>query len=621
MTTTSASLGRSAVTPTGSGTSAATPSGGLEDGSHGVSPRFGILAIGLVLLIMVSSVWSANRTQNANDRVRITQTIQTAIATLAYTFRDAEVEHYNYILTSDQEHFVAFRKDLQRAQDNLARLKPLVANDEGQAVNLGNAERLITLRIEELRSEMALRDDVGLEAALASSTANLGGATTKEIRSVFSAMLDEEARLTAQILQQAERSRLISLSTLVASLAGLVIVALMTLRQANSMIALRKRAEETLLKSNQELEAEVERRTADLKISNQRLIRAQRDARIGAWEWHTSSHTLSISDEMRRLLRLDGTSATGVTWQALLDCIHPEDQPAVDAAITALRDGEALCDVDFRLRLAVGDDEFANLKAIKELGIDRDQPIIRGTLQIITERKKMELSLRQSNEELSQFAYVASHDLQEPLRMVGSYLELLNLRYGALLEGDGKEFIGYAIDGAARMKTLINDLLAFSRVSRQVPEKSPVSMDDILQNAIKMLEVTIRENDAVIDCTTPLPTVPGSKGQLTQLLQNLIGNGIKYRREDAPVIKISAQTVNGEWLFSVEDNGIGIPEEHRRKVFEIFKRLHSRDKYSGTGIGLAVCERIIQHHGGRIWAEQSDTGGSVFKFSLPTLEE
>lgn len=585
-----------------------------------VSPRIVLVAVGFVLLTMAVAIWETYETDEANNWVRHTQTVQTELANLAFTLRDAEVEHFNYILSGEQDHLAAFENDLEQLRGSVARLKTLYPDDSGQRDKLETASALIAQRIEHFQRDMELRDRAGTQAALNEASLELHTVTADQLRDLFIAMRDEVRQDTAEGLELAETTQLFSVSALIFSLGGLTLIGWLMMRQANAMIVLRRQAEVSLRQSNRELETEVARRTADLRTSNQRLVRAQRDARVGAWEWDSATDTLSASEEMLRLLELKATDGASFTWQSLLRCIHPEDHSVVNDAVTDLRHNEIPCDIDFRLRRVAHGDEFANLKAVTEPSGGGDHHVMRGTLQIITERKKMELSLRQSNEELSQFAYVASHDLQEPLRMVGSYLELLNMRYGEQLEGDGKEFIGYAIDGAGRMKTLINDLLAFSRVSNQTLEKSPVPMDDILQDVLKVLNVKIQENDAVIECDTSLPIVPGDKGQLTQLLQNLIDNGIKYRGEATPVITISTQKSNDRWIFSVTDNGIGIAEEHRQKVFEIFKRLHSRDKYSGTGIGLAVCERIVHHHGGRIWVDRSESGGSVFKFSMPTLE-
>jgi PAS domain S-box-containing protein len=226
--------------------------------------------------------------------------------------------------------------------------------------------------------------------------------------------------------------------------------------------------------------------------------------------------------------------------------------------------------------------------------------------------------LRHSNEELEQFAYIASHDLQEPLRMVASYCQLLSKRYRGKLDADADEFIAYAVDGTKRMKGLIEDLLAYSRVGKGgLPEREFPS-GEALKAALANLRTSIQESGAEIAFDPDrLPTVVASDAQLAQIFQNLVGNAIKYRGDMAPRIRIEAETNETEWVFSVSDNGIGIAPEHFERIFIIFKRLHPREEYEGTGVGLAICKRILQQRGGRIWVDSEPGRGSAFHFALP----
>jgi PAS domain S-box-containing protein len=229
------------------------------------------------------------------------------------------------------------------------------------------------------------------------------------------------------------------------------------------------------------------------------------------------------------------------------------------------------------------------------------------------------LELERSNQELEQFAYVASHDLQEPLRMIASYTQLLARRYSDKLDADGHEFVHYAVDGAARMQALINDLLAYSRVGSRGKAFVPVDCAEVLRRALKNLEVATQESQARIQFDS-LPVVQGEATQLTQLFQNLVGNAIKFRGADPPVIQISVghedEAATGFWHFAVRDQGIGIEPQHFERIFVIFQRLHSREEYSGTGIGLAVCKKIVERHGGRIWVESKLGAGTTFHFTL-----
>ena len=242
------------------------------------------------------------------------------------------------------------------------------------------------------------------------------------------------------------------------------------------------------------------------------------------------------------------------------------------------------------------------------------------------ERKRMEEALadkarelERSNQELEQFAYVASHDLQEPLRMISSYTQLLARRYADKLDADGHEFVKFAVDGATRMQALINDLLTYSRVGTKAKAFAAVDTAEVMQRVLKNLEVAIQESQARIT-VDQLPVVTGDATQLTQLFQNLVGNAIKFRGEPPPVIRISAFRATNDgptcWQFAVRDQGIGIESQHFERIFVIFQRLHSRDEYPGTGIGLAVCKKIVERHGGQIWVESKPGAGTIFHFTL-----
>lgn len=247
----------------------------------------------------------------------------------------------------------------------------------------------------------------------------------------------------------------------------------------------------------------------------------------------------------------------------------------------------------------------------KVYSLKKNQQILEQKIKERTE------ALSNSNKELEQFAYVASHDLQEPLRMITSYLQLLEKRYTAKLDEDAKEFIHFAVDGAKRMQMLITDLLSYSRISTQGKAFESVNMKEITDYAVMNLELSIEENEAQINYDA-LPIVQADSIQMERLMQNLIGNAIKYRKkEETPVVHISANQQDNQWIFAVKDNSIGIPEDQFDRIFNVFQRLHGRNEYSGTGIGLASCKKIVERHGGKIWVESKVDAGSTFYFTLP----
>ncbi len=238
----------------------------------------------------------------------------------------------------------------------------------------------------------------------------------------------------------------------------------------------------------------------------------------------------------------------------------------------------------------------------------------RKRLQADLERYTREL--KRSNEELQYFAYVASHDLREPLRMITSYLQLLARRYQGKLDQDADEFIHFAVDGAKRMEALIHGLLLYSRVETRSNERAAVPCGEVVTQVLTDLKIAIEESGARVTYDD-LPTILADPNQLNLLFQNLVANAIKYRREDPPEIRITAENQNEEWTFCIADNGIGFEPEQARRIFMIFQRLHTEEEFAGLGIGLAICKKIVERHGGRIWAESQPGQGSRFYFTLP----
>jgi signal transduction histidine kinase len=249
---------------------------------------------------------------------------------------------------------------------------------------------------------------------------------------------------------------------------------------------------------------------------------------------------------------------------------------------------------------------------VRQLNTGLERRVAERTAELDAQAK----DLARSNAELQQFAYVASHDLQEPLRMVASFTQLLAKRYNDKLDDDARDFIKFAVDGATRMQTLISDLLTYSRVGTHANSFAATDSEAIFNRVMESLKFAIEENSAVIS-HDPLPVVMADPQQLGQLFQNLLTNAIKFRGEAPPSIKISAEKIKADWKISVVDHGIGISQEHADRIFVIFQRLHTKTEYPGTGIGLAICKKIVERHGGRIWIEPTPGGGSTFCFTIP----
>jgi PAS domain S-box-containing protein len=321
--------------------------------------------------------------------------------------------------------------------------------------------------------------------------------------------------------------------------------------------------------------------------------------------------------------RLFGYQAEEIIGQSIMRLIGPDRLSEEREIIARLSRGERVENFE-TLRLAKDGRPIDVSLTVSPLK-DRQGNVVGASIihHDITERiqaekeiKRIAADLARSNRDLEQFASVASHDLQEPLRMVIGYLQLIERRYKDKLDADAQQFIAFAVDGATRMSRLVTDLLDFSRVNTRGKQPEPVEMETVLKRALENLQAAIRDSDAQIT-HDPLPTVQGDASQLVQLMQNLVGNAIKFRSPDRPVrICIGAQKKDDEWVFSVKDEGIGIEPQYAEKIFLIFQRLHSRAEYPGTGIGLAICKKIVERHGGRIWVESQSGQGSTFFFTI-----
>jgi PAS domain S-box-containing protein len=330
-----------------------------------------------------------------------------------------------------------------------------------------------------------------------------------------------------------------------------------------------------------------------------------------------NGHFQLVNHQLARTLGYEEDELIG---RPSLGFVHPEDRNTVKENAVRMLKGEHSLGYEFRIVT-----KQAKVKWVMETVAPifyQGKRATLGNLVDLTEHKQMEERLKQitaemqrSNTELEQFAYVISHDLQEPLRMVSSYTQLLAKRYSNKLDADADEFIAYAVDGAKRMQILLHDLLEYSRVGTRGKPFTWINCKDVVEQSMANLKIAIEECGASVTYDV-LPTIMGDEGQLVQLFQNLIGNAIKFHREEAPQVHISAKRRNNIMTFSVKDNGIGIDPQHSQSIFEIFRRLHTREEYPGTGMGLAICKKIVERHGGHISVQSQPGEGSIFYFSV-----
>ncbi len=359
----------------------------------------------------------------------------------------------------------------------------------------------------------------------------------------------------------------------------------------------------------------------DVIDSKEKLDLALENAQIGIWEWNIRSDEFEWDERIDKMFGMK-PDAIRKKYEDFEKMIFEEDVPHFRKAVHDTLEEDVQFDTVFRIRNQRDGFNHISAKALIEKDNNGKAVKMTGVCFDITEMKKgaeqalfrLNEDLTRSNRELEQFAYVASHDLQEPLRMVSSFTQLLAIRYKEKLDTEANEFIQFAVDGALRMQNLINDLLEYSRIETKGKKLSVTDMQNVLGQTINNLNIKIKEQNALIT-NDDLPIIIADGGQMVQLFQNLIGNSLKFC-QTSPRIHISAKEDKNHYLFSVKDNGIGIDSQYFEKIFQVFQRLHSKEEYGGTGIGLAICKRIVERHGGKIWVESKPGEGTIFNFTI-----
>ncbi len=366
-----------------------------------------------------------------------------------------------------------------------------------------------------------------------------------------------------------------------------------------------------------------QRAEAALQASEARFRAIFEEADLGILQLSSDGDLLRINPAFHRILDRPERSLEGLAFTEL---VHPEDLANHGEELSSLLAGQTSSG-HLELRLLDRDlNPVWTRTVLSWVHPGEDQaPFVVAMVEDVTAQKQAKEALiaqaeelARSNEELERFTYITSHDLKEPLRMVASYVQLLERRYHEALDEEADQYIAYAVEGVQRMNSLLDDLLAYSRADVEPGDRDAVDLEDVLEAALERLASSIEESQAQVT-SAGLPTVQGNHGQLVHLFQNLTSNALKFRQETPPIVRLEAEQEGDAWHIQVVDNGIGVEPEHRERIFEIFQRLHARQRYPGTGVGLAICRKIVERHGGRLWVTDRADGmpGSVFHITLP----
>ena len=585
-----------------------------------------VVAIVSVLIIVVLSIWQYQRIQDTGVIIRQANRVlyQTQVVLNAET--QYELNAKNFLLTGDSTFLLMARDTLAILPAEINNLKVLAGNNADRQVRIDSLLLFVARNGEALEQAIRLSRAGDFEG-----TARLIGAEAKSGYShkilVVLGLIEGEERRFVDVRRSANLIKASELQWVLWALsAAVVILALVTFRKIRLDLIQEKKSTEKLHRFNNELEAQVRLQTASLQASEDKYKTLFYKSPLPKWIY--DEETLRFLEVNDAAVRLYGYAREEFLRMTLKD-IRPVDEMAglVEDMAAVRQDPMAYHESQRRHLKRSGEvmDVLVTGHPV-ELGGRRARMV---AVNDITERKRYELQLRHlnadlskravelsaSNAELERFAYIASHDLQEPLRMVSSFLQLLQKKYKGRLDQKADQYIHYAVDGAERMKALIMDLLEYSRVGSGKDSFGEVD------TAVVMQEVGDIFRDKIIAARArvtidPLPRVWGDKVQLIQLFQNLLSNALKYHSDKLPAIHIRAKEEAGSWLFAVEDNGIGIDPQFFDKIFIIFQRLHNKTDYSGTGIGLAICKKIVERHGGRIWVDSRQGEGSTFYFTI-----
>jgi PAS domain S-box-containing protein len=559
----------------------------------------------LALLIMAAISFGVMRISRENDRwLRHTHEVLDSIHDLLFFMESIKSSERGFALTGEESYVVSYRASLLRINQDVGNIRGLTIDNSAQQSRILHLETLIDEKTRYMEMVIRLRRQQGILAAATVVGNKQNERVSAEFADTISTMQSEEDHLL--VLRDAKMQRSLY-QTKIALIAGTLLV--LMIAGIAAWFALRDSAARELAESRY-------RELAESRY--QGLLEAAPDAMVVVNEL---GEIVLLNVQTEKQFGYNRDELVGQKITNIIPTGFPERLIA-DGTRTA---AEALAQhigTGIELNALRKDGSRFPIEIMLSPLENADGILVTAAIRDITARRAAEAhllnkveELNRSNVELERFAYIASHDLQEPLRMVASYTQLLARRYKGKLDKDADEFISFAVDGAQRMQRLIQDLLLFSRVGTQGVELVETSSEDALQLALVNLRKAVKASSALIT-HDPLPAVMADEMQLMQLFQNLVGNAIKYQKPGVPTVHISATRSGSKWDFSVKDNGLGIEPQYFEKIFGMFQRLHKREEFAGTGIGLAICRKIVERHGGAITVESQPGQGSTFHFVL-----
>ncbi|MBN8855671.1 MAG: hypothetical protein BGO55_23160 [Sphingobacteriales bacterium 50-39] len=594
-----------------------------------ITPVRGLIAVTIcVVAFVLISVWQNRRVEDTTTLVRHTNQVLRIVEDVLDMNLRHELGVKNFLLTGVSTSLDSSAELTSRLHNRLADLKQLTSDNPLQ-------QRRIDTLIQYANANQALLDS----AIFLSQRGDITGAGTmisKDAAAGYSYQIEqladrlrvEENRLLDMRRQENRRRASESQYVLWGLIAATILLVFIVVRKIRVDMIRERQLKARLNQFNKALEETVRSQTSDLAASEEKYKTLFYKSPLPKWIY--DQDTLQFLEVNEAAIQHYGYSQDEFRNMTIRDIRPAEDIPRLMEDMEDVRASRGTY-VDNNWRHIKKNGEIIDVELTAhaiEYGQRKARMVI---INDITERRRSEELLRQlntdlrkraselaaSNAELERFAYIASHDLQEPLRMVSSFLQLLQKKYDGHLDEKANQYIRYSVDGAERMKTLILDLLEYSRVGTGKGAFESVSMCEVVKGVSEIFRDEIAASRGRIDIGE-MPMVKGDKVQLMQLMQNLISNALKYHGEDPPHVQVMAEEVNRGWQFSVKDNGIGIDPQFFDKIFIIFQRLHNKSDYSGTGIGLAICKKIVERHGGRIWVESSPGAGSTFHFTIVT---